>query len=401
MKNTQLLSTKFILLATLTVAAASSAACTAQQPLPEEKGVSKAKLLAPRPMMKATASPASRAALGVHEWRIYRGRNDVVLTGYDEDGEPVKGVSVGFHASDTDEATLRTRVLDGNMFAARHEYARGRTLMSAQIPAATSSFLRQALSDIAVLRKVVARTARDGAASPRNFGTSPQCGADMMAIVSSALQCVQNNGGSANANAIAQCVLAAQSAAGVGTACQATGTTPFDPTQGADPWGAGGMDPMGQAGSCGDPADPYGQGGAGMPCGGADPSDPYGQGGDPYGDPYGQGGDPYGQGGDPYGQGGNPYGDPYGQGGDPYGQGGMGDPYGQGGNPYEGWGENGMPNGDWCSDPFGDGAACPSCGGTGGENGGMGADIHANPMNGDVGYEGDFGGGGGGWDENF
>ena len=359
MKNTQLLSTKFILLATLTVAAASSAACTAQQPLPEEKGVSKAKLLAPRPMMKATASPASRAALGVHEWRIYRGRNDVVLTGYDEDGEPVKGVSVGFHASDTDEATLRTRVLDGNMFAARHEYARGRTLMSAQIPAATSSFLRQALSDIAVLQKVVARTARDGAASPRNFGTSPQCGADMMAIVSNALQCIQNNGGSANANAIAQCVLAAQSAADVGTACQATGTTPFDPTQGADPWGAGGMDPMGQAGSCGDPADPYGQGGAGMPCGGADPSDPYGQGGDPYGqDPYGQGGDPY----------------------------------GQGGNPDDGWGGNGTPNGDWCSDPFGDGAACPSCGG------GMGDDIYANPMNGDVGYEGDVGGG---WDEGF
>ena len=363
MKINRRIETPFLLIATLTIAAASSVAC-APQPVPEEKGVSKAKLLAPRPMMKASASPASRDGLGVFEWRIYRGRNDVVLTGYDDDGKPVKGVSVGFHAaSDTSEATLRTRVLDGSMFAARHEYTRSRTVESGRMPDATGSFLRQALSDIAVLRQSVARSAQSGATSGRTFGTTPQCGADMMAIISSALVCIQNGGGSANPGAVQQCIAAAQSASNTGAACQVTGTTPFDPTQGADPWGAGGWgDPMGQAGACGQTADPWGQGGAGLPCGGEDP--------------YGQGG----MGADPWGGGGQ----------DPYGQGGMGDPYGQ-----DGWG-GGMPTGDWCSDPFGDGA-CASCGGAGG----MG-DIYANPMNGDVGYEGDFGGdANGGWNEGF
>ncbi len=364
---------KALLLATLTLVAASSAACAAPSSAPEEKGVSKAKLLAPRPMMKATASPTSRSTLGVAEWRIFRGRNDVVLTGYDEDGQAVKGVSVGFHAaSDTNEATLRARFLDGSMFAARHEYAQSRTLASAAMPAPTASFLQQALSDIAVLRRAVARTTQTGT-SPSTFGTTPQCGADMMSILSNALQCIQNGGGaSANSTAVSQCIAAAQSASGVGTNCQVTGTTPFDPTQGFDPWGTGAWgDPMGQSGTCGQPI-PNGQGGA-TPCGGADP--------------WGGGG----MGADPYGQ-------------DGWG-GGMGaDPYGQGG-----WG-GGMPSGDWCSDPFGDGSACPSCGmgggmggdpyGQGGWGGGMGGDICTNPMNGDVGYQGDFGGGGGfgaGW----
>lgn len=374
--KTHLLETKALLLATLTVVAASSVACSAQ-PVAEERGSTKSKLLAPRPMMKATASPTSRSALGVAEWRIFRGRNDVVLTGYDEDGKPVKGVSVGFHAdSDSDEATLRTRVLDGSMFAARHEYARNRTVQSTQMPAATASFLQQALADIAVLRQAAARTSSD-----RTFGTTPQCGSDMMAIISNALSCIQNSGGSTNTNAVSQCITAAQSAAGVGTACQSTGTTPFDPTSGFDPWGTGmgGWDPTGQAGSCGQ-ADPWGGGAAGgatgtTPCGGGDP---WGQ------DPYGQGG----MGADPWG-----------------GQGGMGaDPYGDMG----GWG-GGMPTGGWCSDPFGDGASCPSCGGMGGGTGGMDdwgggmgggmGDICTNPMNGDVGYEGDFGGGG--WGEGF
>ena len=379
MKTSKLFSTRFLLLATLTVAAASSAAC-APQPAPEERGVTKAKLLAPRPMMKATASPSSQATLGVHEWRIYRGRHDVFLTGYDEDGKPVKGLSVGFHASaDTSEATLRTRILDGSMFAARHDYAQGRTVARAQLSDDSASFVRQALADIAVLRHVVAQTTQNGATSKRSFGTTPQCGADMMAILSNALQCVQASGGAANPTAITQCLAAAQSAAGVGSACQVTGTTPFDPTQGADPWGS---DPYGQAGQDGMGGDPYGQAG----------------------DPYGQGGDPYGQGGDPYGQGGNPGGDPYGQGGDPYGQSGnpYGDPYGQG-DPNGDWG-GGLPNGDWCNDPFGDGA-CPSCGGMDGmgNSNGMGdwGDIGADPMNGDVGYQSGQGDYGGGWDENF
>ncbi len=383
MKINRRIDTRFLLIATLTIAAASSVAC-APQPVPEEKGVSKAKLLAPRPMMKASASPASRDGFGVFEWRLYRGRNDVVLTGYDDDGKPVKGVSVGFHASDASEATLRTRVLDGSMFAARHEYARSRTVESGRMPEATASFLRQALSDIAVLRQSVARSTQSGATAGRTFGTSPQCGADMMAIISSALSCIQSGGGAANPSVVQQCIAAAQTASNAGSACQVTGTTPFDPTQVSDPWGAGGWgDPMG---ACGQAADPWGQGGgAGLPCGG---QDPYGQGG--------VGADPWG--------------------------GGAQDPYGQGGNPYDqgGWG-GGTPTGDWCSDPFGDGA-CPSCGGANGmgdmggmggmddwgnngNNGGMGGgmgDIYANPMNGDVGYEGDFGGDtNGGWNEGF
>jgi hypothetical protein len=338
MKLIRQIETKVLLAATLTGIVVSSVACSAPTEV-EQKGVTVAKLKAPRPMMKANASPASRKALGVNEWRIFRGTNDVVLTGYDEDGHAVKGLSVGFHAAASD-ATLRARVLDGSAFAARHDYARGRTSLNKTMPSATSGFLRQALSDIAALRSSFAKTTTSSKSKARTLGVGEQCGADMMSILTSALQCIQSSGGT-DQNAIAQCIAAAQSAAGVGSACQGTGTIPFDPTQG----GA---------------VDPYGTG-AGT---GVDPNDPSGC---ACGDPYGTG-----AGGDPYGTG---------MGGDPSGSG-MGDPWG-----------GGAPTGDWCNDPFGDGASCPSC--SGGAGGDYGGDIYTNPANGDVGGFGDYGSGAG------
>ncbi|MBX3207438.1 MAG: hypothetical protein KF764_20490 [Labilithrix sp.] len=346
MKLIRQIETRILLVATLTGIAASTAACAAP-PASEERGVSVAKLKAPRPMMRASASPASQELFGVSEWRIFRGKKDVVLTGYDEDGHAVKGVSVGFYAAENaSDATLRARVLDGSAFAARHDYARGRTSLNKELPASTASFLKQALADVVVLRRAFAQTTTAAKASARTLGAGQQCGGDMMAIVSAALQCIQSTGGTnVDANAVAQCIAAAQSAASVGSACQGTGSIPFDPTQGGDPWGTGGGDPWG--GGAG--GDPYG--------GGAGGSDPWGGGAG--------GSDPWGGG----------------AGGDPYGGGAGGsDPWGGGG---------GMPTGGWCNDPFGDGAACPSCSGGAG-----GGDIYSNPANGDVG--GDMGGWGGG-----
>lgn len=84
----------------------------------EATGRSSSKLLAPRPFLKVSSSSATRAALGVTEWRMFGGRSKQVLTGYNASGKAVRGVELGFVAhTKTTRAHVAVRHLDGSGFA--------------------------------------------------------------------------------------------------------------------------------------------------------------------------------------------------------------------------------------------------------------------------------------------
>ncbi len=349
-------------LATVTALAGCSA-----EPMREPQQSSQSKLLAPRALFKAKASSETTKAIGVVEWRVYRGRTDFVLTGYDKSGKAIQGASVSF-VKQGKQNVMRARAFDGTFFAGRHVFG-GKSASNRSASQKTQRLFHRAIADMMAVRASLARQGKISYVPPAQlptgidpndpnaplqdpFGTLGQsCGNDLMSMMMGALQCLAGTGGlggasSAGMGQLLQCALAAQGAAASQGTCQdpgQLGTDPYDPYgmgQGQDP-----NDPYGM-GQGQDPNDPYGMGQ------GQDPNDPYGmgQGQDPN-DPYGMG-----QGQDPYGQ------DPYGQ--DPYGQ----DPYGQG-------------------DPFGQ-QDCQSCEGPY-------DDIEADPMNGGVSYD-DMGGGMGG-----
>ncbi len=335
------------------------AGCSAE-PMREPQQSSQSKLLAPRALFKTKASAETTKTLGIVEWRVYRGRTDFVLSGYDKNGKSVQGASVAF-VKDGKQNVMRARMLDGSFFAGRHVFG-GKTAANRKATEKTLRLFHRAIADMMSVRAALARSGKITYVPPAQpplgidpndpnaplqdpFGTLGQsCGNDLMSMLMGALQCLGGAGGLGNGGApdmgqLLQCALASQGAASSAGTCQ-------DPGQvgGTDPY-----DPYGGMGQGQDPNDPYGTG-QGQ---GQDPNDPYGngQGQDPN-DPYGNGqGDPN----DPYGMG---------QGQDPYGQ----DPYGQG-------------------DPFGQ-QDCQSCEGQYG-------DIGMDPMNGGVSYDDGMGGMGG------
>jgi len=362
------------LLAALGMAACVAATATgcAAPTAPEQTGSKTEKLLAPKAVLEAHASAATRKAIGVVKWKVYRGKTDYVLTGYDAKGKPVKGVALAFlpGTSKTQSTpVLRGRVLDGSKFAARREYdARGKVSSNKTLATASRTFLQHAILDMGAAATSIYRKTHGGkvpragyfgegfpggpaapatppadpatpppppadptgggglpipfppddpfggmgypGGDPMGGGAGGACGMDMATILMSALQCLMSGGG---AN-VGQCMQAAMAGASAGGTC-----------------------------------------GGAPPGGGAPPADPGG--GDPYGDPAGGG------------AGGDPYGDPAGGGADPYGTG--------------------------AASEAGDYGACMSCPAGGGYD-----DIGADPMNGDV-YGGDMGGDGGGWDMGY
>ncbi len=361
------ISTTIMLLAT--AALATSVVGCGEPEVAEARATTTSRLGAPLPLMKAQASASSNDKLGIKEWRVYRGKNDVLLTGYNAKGSAVKGLSVGFHTQN-DATVLRTRVMDGSLFAARHDYSRSMTAANGAMSEDTASFVKQALSDfkklsVATHQKVIAshntrtQSLHTNTITPSTTGIDPACGADMMAVLTNALQCVQSSGTSTQANPtqLQQCLTAAQTASASSGVCSSTvpvdgawdatqdGMGCYDTDEGAwdSGWGANG----------GWGAGGYGTGADGM--GGAGGAGDWGAGGGGWGDGAG-------------------------------GAGGWGS--GSGG---AGWG-NGGPGGAWGNDPFGDGA-CPSCGGAGWGGGG---DICGDSGNGGAGYGGETGGGGGG-----
>jgi hypothetical protein len=309
--------------------------CTAA-PAYEPQQSSESKLLAPKALFKAKASATTKKETGITEWRVFRGKSDFVLTGYDDDGEAVGGTAFRF-AKEGTKNVLKARVLDGSSFSASYKYGADASSTSTA-KSKTQNLFRRAAADMIGIRLALQEQGRGykgtGAAVNPNLGLPPGipagidpfggvadpfgqlggnlgCGGDLMSMLMGAFQCVSGAGGLSGAQSnpmqILQCALASQGAASTMGTCQ-------------NP--AGGL--LGQLGGAnGMPFDPTGMLGAGNPYGA---QDPFGQlGGQPGMDPYGQAGaDPYGQGMDPYGMGVDPMGqgqfDPLGQG-DPFGQG--------------------------------------------------------------------------------
>lgn len=317
--------------------------CTAA-PAYEPQQSSESKLLAPKSLFKAKASAATKKETGISEWRVFRGKEDFVLTGYDSNGEAVGGTAFRF-AKDGAKNILRARILDGTSFKATYAFGAS-TSSTSSAKTSTQKLFRRAAADMLGIRLTLQEMGRgykgNGAAANPNLGL-PQgipagvdpfggvadpfgqlgqmgCGGDLVSMLMGALQCVGGAGGLAGAKSnpmqLLQCALASQGAASSMGTCQspanplgqlgqlgqlgnlggATGA-PFDPMS-IDPNSPfGTQDPFGQLGQLGQLGQ-VGQSGQqpGIPgqVGGADPFgiDPMGQG---QFDPLGQG-NPFGTG---------------------------------------------------------------------------------------------------------
>jgi len=122
--------------------------CTAA-PMVEKKGSTTQKLLAPDPLMKVKASAETKAAFGIDEWRFYRGRGAIFLTGYNAKGKAVKGLGTVFtRTSDGGIDNLQLNVADGSKFTGRAGAANGSVSTSDALSDTSQSFVRRAFLDM-------------------------------------------------------------------------------------------------------------------------------------------------------------------------------------------------------------------------------------------------------------
>lgn len=183
----------------------------------EKRGSTQSKLLAPQAAIRSAASSETKARYGIVEWRIVRGKKDMFMTGYDENGKAVKGISFGFAGGTNGEALLHTKLNDGTKFAAVHGFSTQKTVANKSLAKGEGDFVRTVLEDttrinaIFKAKQAVAPTA------------SAACGADLSEVVQRTLQCM---GGKARSKAEqAACVAAAKKAAASGATCKGQGTT--------------------------------------------------------------------------------------------------------------------------------------------------------------------------------
>src|SRR5262245_18632270 len=82
----------------------------------EERRAPTSKYLMPEPIMTTKASTETKAALGIDEWRFYRGRGGVYLSGYKMQ-VPVKGLATEFTRDARGNLSrMFMRVNDGSKF---------------------------------------------------------------------------------------------------------------------------------------------------------------------------------------------------------------------------------------------------------------------------------------------
>lgn len=263
------------LLVTLGIAAGASASIGCAAPtLPEREGSKAEKLLAPKALTTTYASAYTQDELGITQWRLYRGKNNYFLTGYDDRGQPVKGVAMGF-AGGSNAPSLYTRALDGSSFGLRHDFG-GQDASTGDASNETKLLLAAATFDLAAARVAMVETAFPQQFSPRqdyfgeNFpqpgGTLPggqlpypgapggidpnagqpnACKMDMITVAMASLQCMLGGvfGGTATTDkgACIQAALASAAATGNCTGgipipipmpVPGTSTTPIDPNTG-------------------------------------------------------------------------------------------------------------------------------------------------------------------------
>jgi hypothetical protein len=195
----------------------------------EATGSNHSKLLAPKAVYKALASDATRKALGIAEWRVFRGKTSFVLTGYDAQGKAVKGVSVEFDGkTPSTRPKVIGKLLDGSRFSAHHEYGGG-SKSNALLAQSSKAFIDRAINDMSSLQQQL----HSGTKKTR---LGAQCSGDMVAVMASALQCLVAAGVNTttpNKAAVLQCIQAAVTAAATASSCQDTGTTGSTGTSGS------------------------------------------------------------------------------------------------------------------------------------------------------------------------
>jgi hypothetical protein len=155
-------------LGVLAVSALGGAGCAAPQ-APERMASTQSKYLVPDPILSVNASSETKGALGIAEWRSYRGRGGMYLTGYSDRGKAVMGLSTEFvRDGDGNIVDVLTRVNDGEKFAARTRVAASHTVATAPMPASSQKFVQHASRDFSRVR--VALDQRIRAATVANPG---------------------------------------------------------------------------------------------------------------------------------------------------------------------------------------------------------------------------------------
>jgi len=310
------------------VLAATAMGCSVA-PQAEPQQSSQSKLLAPKALFKAKASESTTEETGITEWRVFKGKRDFVLTGYDSHGKSVGGTAFRF-AKEGSQNVLNARVLDGSSFSANYTFG-GTAVAGATASPKTQTLFHKAAADMLGIRLALQSQGRGyqgtgaaaGTTANPNLGlpvglpagldpfggvTNPfgqlgaGCGTDLMSMLMGAMQCMGGVGGlggaTSNPAQLLQCALASQGAASTGATCADStqlGGSLFDPSgllgggagtglgAGMDPYGM--QDPfgMGMGGAAGMDPTGMGQGGLGIDPNGAGQFDPLGQ-----GDPFGQ-----------------------------------------------------------------------------------------------------------------
>ncbi|MBX3231431.1 MAG: hypothetical protein KIT84_10835 [Labilithrix sp.] len=175
-----------IVLAGLTtvVVAAAATGCSAPELEKKERRSSTTSALGkPKPTLKTAASKETTAQYGITEWRMFRGKKDLFMTGYDDSGKAVKGVSLSFEkAEDSDDAELVTHINDGSGITAARNLAT-QSLASDAIPADSADFIQQVAGDLGNISGLL------GGELPEIGEEVVACGANLAAVCQLALQC--------------------------------------------------------------------------------------------------------------------------------------------------------------------------------------------------------------------
>ena len=130
------------------------------------------------------------------------------MTGYSSSGKAVGGLTLGFGADDSGAGLIHTQVNDGSKFTATHSFAKNTLTSNKALPSTSKTLVTAAAADSKQMNTVF--TTRSQTAPT----ASSQCGADMSAVMSKALQCMSGNPSKA---AQAACITAAQKAAASAT----------------------------------------------------------------------------------------------------------------------------------------------------------------------------------------
>jgi hypothetical protein len=178
------------------------------------------KYIAPDPILTVQASSETRNTLGIEEWRLFRGKGGVFLSGVDAAGQPVKGLVTSFtRNADGTLGDVFTRVNDGSDFALHHSMRTSARKATRSVPVSSQAFVRRAALDLALLQRIAIAKARAAAAAGTAVNPGAVCRQQLPGVLLQSLQCFNTATGAcsldAAANASGAACLGATSSTGI------------------------------------------------------------------------------------------------------------------------------------------------------------------------------------------